>query len=84
MMAIPSNPIPLLAPFSRNVTKPTKGVVTRSENSCQAILPVPGCKILAANLLARVWNESADLRNAKTLGAAKMAARKFSQSLVVN
>ena len=70
--------------FSKTFMKPTESAVTRSESSCKAILPAPGCRILAANLLARVWNESADLRNSKTLGAAKMAARKFSKSLVID
>ena len=66
--------------FSKNDTIPTKGVVTRSEHSCKAIIPVPGCKTLAANLLARVWNDSSDLRNVTTLGAAKIDARIFSKS----
>ena len=46
--------------------------------------PVPGCKTLAANLLARLWNKSHEIQNAETLGAAKKAARKLSKSLLIN
>lgn len=69
--------------FSKKTTKPTDSITTRSENSDKAKLPAPGCRTLAANLLARVWNESADLRSAKTLWAAKKAAKLFSQSLQI-
>ena len=47
-----------------------------------AKLPVPGCRTLAANLLARLWNASPDIQSAVTFGAAKKAARKLSKSLV--
>ena len=70
--------------FSKTAIKNPESIVTRSENVCKAKLPAPGCRTSAANLLARVWNESTDLRNAQTLGAAKLAARKFSKCLVKN
>ena len=44
-------------------------------------LPVPGCRILAANLMAKAWNETSLLQNASSLGAAKAAARKLAKSL---
>ena len=69
--------------FSKKTTKPTDSITTRSENSGKAKLPAPGCRTLAANLLARVWNESPDLRSAKTLWAAKKAGKKFSQPLQI-
>ena len=53
----------------------------RSENKNLAKLPVPGYGLLAANLLSRVWNESPDLQKAKSLGSAKVAAKKWSESL---
>ena len=34
---------------------------TRSENSTKAKIPVPGFGVLAANLLARAWNEASPL-----------------------
>ena len=54
---------------------------TRSGNSGKAKLPVPGCGALAANILARAWNEAPQLQNAPTLGAAKLAARKLARFL---
>ena len=70
--------------FSRTVVKPSGSTITRSDKSVKAKLPAPGYGTLAANLLARVWNESPDLQNSKTPAAAKKAARKFSKSLVIN
>ena len=68
--------------FTKKVQSVSGGVSTRSENSCKAKLPVPGCRTLAANLLARLWNASPDIQSAVTFGAAKKAARKLSKSLV--
>ena len=64
-----------------NLLFPEKAPNRPGMRSAMATLPVPGCGLLAANLLSRAWNESADLQNAKTLGAAKTAARKWSKSL---
>ena len=69
--------------FAKSASNPNR-VSTRSINSCSAKLPVPGCMTLAANLLARLWNESPEIQNAETLGAAKKAARKLSKSLLIN
>ena len=74
----------MTARTAQTATKHPESIVTRSDNMCKAKLPAPGCRTSAANLLARVWNESSDLRNAQTLGAAKLAARKFSKCLVKN
>ena len=68
--------------FPSKVANLVEGVSTRSENSFKAKIPVPGCRTLAANLLARLWNESPDIQKAETLGAAKKAARNLSKSLV--
>ena len=68
--------------FPKRVANPNGGVSTWSINSCNAKLPVPGCMTLAANLFARLWNESPDIQNAETLGAAKKAARNLSKSLL--
>ena len=54
---------------------------TRSENSNKAKTPVPGSGVLAANLLARAWNEAPLLQNAPNLGATKSAAQKWARSL---
>ena len=55
-------------------------------NDCELfksiLLAVPGCRTLAANLLARLWNKSDDIQKAETFGAAKKAARKLSKSLL--
>ena len=69
--------------FPKSGVNPDR-VSTRSINSCSAKLPVPGCMSLAANLLARLWNKSPEIQNAETLGAAKRAAKKLSQSLLKN
>ena len=53
---------------------------TRSEKSEKATIPVPGNNFSAANRLARAWNNS-NLQNSVTAGAAKVAARKWAQSL---
>ena len=49
----------------------------RSQFSGKAKPPVPGCKNLAANLLAKAWNSAPLVRRSHTLGAAKLAARKW-------
>ena len=53
----------------------------RSENKGLATLPVPGCDVIAANLLAKAWNEAPDLRSASTLCVAKSAAKTWAKSL---
>ena len=68
--------------FPQKTIDPNEKVVTRSHYRCEAKLPAPGYGTLAANLLSRAWNASAELQNASTLGAAKAAARKWSKSLV--
>ena len=54
---------------------------TRSNDNKKAKLPVPGYGTLAANLLARAWNEAPILQDASTLGAAKTAAKAWARSL---
>jgi hypothetical protein len=57
---------------------------TRSINSTNAIQPVPGNNTLAANLMARAWNLSTELRTVTmTIGAAKLVAWKLTQNLPV-
>jgi len=68
--------------FQKSAANHNGGISTRSKNSCNAKLPVPGCMTIAANLLARLWNASPDLQKAETLGAAKQAARKLSKCLI--
>ena len=68
--------------FSKTATKHPGRIMTRSKNMCNARLPAQGCRTIAANLLARAWNKSTDLQNAKTLWAAKLAAKNFSKCLV--
>ena len=58
-----------------------RNMVTRSEHSDKAKQPVPGCRNLAANLMARAWNETSQVQNASSLGAAKIAARKWAKSI---
>ena len=48
--------------FSKHVTNSVKTISTRSESGNKAGLPVPGCCTLAANLLARAWNEAPNLK----------------------
>ena len=54
---------------------------TRSTDSKNAKLPVPGYNLLAANLLARAWNEAPNLQNASTSGAAKSATKMWTRFL---
>ena len=67
--------------FPTKSTNQNRVMSTRSENDGKAKLPVPGCGTLAANLLARAWNDNLELRHATTLGAAKAAAKKWARSL---
>ena len=63
---------------------PIDKMCLRSANSGKAKLPVPGYGNLAANLLARTWNQAPELQSAITLGAAKTAARKWAQTIQLN
>ena len=45
--------------------------------------PVPGNNTLAANLMARAWNSSTELRTVTTIGATKPVARKWARNLCV-
>ena len=58
-------------------------MVLRSSESNNAKLPVPGHGTLAANLMARSWNEAPNVQSASSLGAAKSAARKWAKSLPI-
>ena len=68
--------------FPEKQINPDFNIELRSARSSKTDIPVPGHGTLAANLLARSWNESTDIQNATTLSAAKTAARKWSKSLV--
>ena len=61
----------------------TTNICTRSESSNKAKLLVPGSSTLAANLLARAWNESPILQSASTIGAAKLASINWARSLQI-
>ena len=61
----------------RNSVRPT-----RSKNAHKATQPVPGNKTLAANLMARCWNNATELHEVKTLGEAKTTARKWASNLL--
>ena len=62
---------------SRTIMRPI-----RSMNCGKATQPVPGNKTLAANLMARAWNSSTELRTVTTVGAAKTVARKWASNLL--
>ena len=62
-------------------TNSSRTMSSRSQNCNKARLPAPGNDLLAANLLARAWNEARDVQNATNLGAAKLAASKWARSL---
>ena len=70
----------LLFPNTALSSAPEK-MSTRSTDNNKAKLPVPGYDTLAANLLARAWNEVPNLQDASTLGAAKSAAKSWARSL---
>ena len=53
----------------------------RSSNTNNAKLPVRGYNNLAANVLARIWNEALKLQNAQSLGAAKSASHEWARTL---
>ena len=53
----------------------------RSSNSDNAKQPVPGYSTLAANILARIWNEVPKLQHASSIGAAKLAAHEWARTL---
>ena len=56
-------------------------MTTRSTYNNKAKIPVPGYCTLAANLLARSWNEATELHSAANLCAAKSASQKWARSL---
>ena len=63
--------------FPSEMKNPTQTMSTRSQSCSGAKPPVPGNNTLAANLLARAWNEAPCLKNAHTLGSAKLAAKRW-------
>ena len=42
---------------------------------------MPGYLNMATNFMARVWNDNPELRNAKTLSAARHASRKWAKGI---
>ena len=54
----------------------------RSINKNKATQPVPGNRTLAANLIAKSWNSAKELQSVDTLGAAKIASRKWASNLL--
>ena len=74
------DPLGLLLFPSQN-THSNKTMCLRSHLSDNAKIPVPGYSNLAANLLARTWNSATELQNAQSVGAAKIAARKWAKTL---
>ena len=64
-----------------DMSKLAEKMITRSSDSKNDKLPVPGHGPLAANHLASAWNEVPNLQNASTLGAAKSAAKMWARSL---
>ena len=69
--------------FHQQAPNSGKTISTRSDNSDKARLPVPGYCNLAANLLARAWNEATNLRNSSSYNAAKLAASNWARSLQI-
>ena len=53
----------------------------RSMHLNKATQPVPGNRTLATNLMAKAWN-SAQIHDVETLGAAKIASRKWASGLL--
>ena len=70
--------------FPIKTASPTKNMVLRSDLCPNAKQPVPGYGNLAANLLARAYNEVPNFHNVTTLGAAKTAAKNWAKSLQFN
>ena len=54
----------------------------RSINENKATQPVPGNRTLAANLMTKSWNSAKELHSVDTLGAAKIASRKWASNLL--
>ena len=61
----------------RNLLRPV-----RSINSSKAIQPVPGNRTLAANLMARAWNDAIELHAVETLETAKTKAKTWASTLL--
>ena len=70
--------------FPPKVENPISKMELRSSNSDKATLPVPGYNTLAANILARIWNEAPKLQHASSVGAAKSAAHEWARTLKFN
>ena len=66
-----------------NQPNTVKTIHTRSDSCEKARQPVPGNQTLAANLMARAWNESKSLQNSTSLNAAKLAASNWARSLKI-
>ena len=56
---------------------------TRFAESDKIHPPVPGYPNLATNIMARIWNSVPELRNAKTLGAARVISRKWAKTIPI-
>ena len=71
-------------PLGRNLF-PKRSIMrpTWSINCMKAIQPVPGNNNLAANLMARAWNSSSDLKTVTTISTAKSVAWKWAQNLLL-
>jgi hypothetical protein len=54
---------------------------TRSATSNEIRPPVPGYPALAANIMARVWNNVPKLHNASTLAAARQISRTWAKEI---
>ena len=53
----------------------------RSATSNETPQPVPGYPKLASNLMARIWNDIPELRNATTLSAARVISKKWAKGV---
>ena len=67
--------------FPSKVIDPSRNIITRSDTSGDAKIPVPGSSNVAADLLARTWNEATELQNCSNLSAAKSASQKWARSI---
>ena len=54
---------------------------TRSTESNNIYLPVPGYPTLPSNKMAKIWNSIPGLQTATTLGSVKTVVRKWAQTL---
>ena len=70
--------------FQSKVINQSRNIITRSDTSSAVKVPVPGNGNVAANLLARTWNEAAQVQTATNLSAAKSAAKMWARSLQFN